>query len=183
MGFFKDFAPSPECFWHFPIMTLLLRKLKRVLSLKALPTDELSKIESFAENNKQNCIATRSAGRRMKLGSPGVALECSQTKIEFFYNPMYLTLFMSFRWINQTITMHMLTKQKIIQSHFLRQPEEGHSAQIGPTSVKIFLNKTNLIPSCLIYWIMDERPIIWLQKKYESLRTGIWGVWDWRWRR
>ena len=71
---------------------------------------------------------SRSAGRRMKLGSPGVALECSQTKIEFFYNPMYLTLFMSFRWINQTITMLIFTKQKIIQSHFPRQPEEGHSA-------------------------------------------------------
>ena len=64
---------------------------------------------------KTNCrieFSSRSAGRRMKLGSPGVALECSQTKIEFFYNPMYLTLFISFRWINQTITMLMCTKTR-----------------------------------------------------------------------
>ena len=60
---------------------------------------------------------TRSAGRRMKLGSPGVALECSQTKSEFFYKTMYLILFISFRWINQTVTMPILTKQKIIQSN------------------------------------------------------------------
>ena len=64
---------------------IITEKIEKNLSLKALPTDELSKIESFAENNKQNCIATRSAGRRMKLGSPGVALECSQTKIGLSY--------------------------------------------------------------------------------------------------
>ena len=71
--------------------------------------------------------------------------------------------------------MLMLTKQKMIQSHF---PKDCQSKAIQPlqtapasASVKKFLSKINLIP-CVIYWIKDERLIIWLQKKYKSWRTN-----------